>query len=239
MLVIISVFFFSAFMTHTKSAFIWEHIEILKFTQFPWRFLAVVVFSTSLISAYVIESVLEKYKVIVLSLLILLIVFLNWNYFKPDRFYPLINDQQKLSGVLWEDQIKAALLDYLPSTAVKPNEPAPNHPLLITGEAHISNFVNKSNYWKFDATVLKNSKIDLPVFDFPNWLTFVNNNKISHNNDKSAERIEILLSPGNYKVEGRFTNTGIRTISNLFSLLSFCMLIFISTYGKSIFKKLE
>ena len=38
---------FSAFMTHSRSIFIWQAIPFLKFTQFPWRFLTIVVFTFS------------------------------------------------------------------------------------------------------------------------------------------------------------------------------------------------
>lgn len=51
LLVLIVIFSLSVFMTHNKSAFIWEEISLLHFAQFPWRFLAVSIFSASLIGA--------------------------------------------------------------------------------------------------------------------------------------------------------------------------------------------
>lgn len=235
--IIIAIFFLSTMMTHTRSAFIWEKIDILKFTQFPWRFLSVTTFSTALLGAFTIESMKEKYKIYLLSAAILVAVSLNWQYFKPYEFYPNMTDQEKLSGFLWIEQTRAAILDYLPATAVRPYDFAPANPILITGNAVMKNFVNRSNHWQFEANIKDASKIELPIFDFPNWTVFVNDKKIVHNLDKTLQKITFTLGEGNYRVQGKFENTNIRTVADMLSLLSLVTLLFFSNYEK-IFKKL-
>lgn len=232
-LVLISIFIFSIFMTHIKSAFIWEQIEILKFTQFPWRFLAVAVFASSLLGAYFIQAIKEKYRIIFTSGLVILTIILNWNYFRPEKFYLGMTDQQKLSGKLWEDQQKAAILDYLPQTAVQPREAAPNKLEVVSGKATVEKFENKSNRWQFKTKVEDGSAtIEVPVFDFPNWEVKVNNQKINHSNKNHLGRISINFDKeGEYMVVGKFTDTTIRRISNLVSIISLVVLIWIF-YGK-------
>lgn len=231
-LVLVCFFIFSIFMTHIKSAFIWEQIEILKFTQFPWRFLAVAIFISSLLGAYLIQIVKENNKIIFVTVLSILTILLNWSYFKPEKFYFDMTNQKKLSGKLWEEQQKAAILDYLPQTAIEPKEVAPNKPLVTKGKADIEKFENYSNRWKFKTVIQeKNSIIEIPVFDFPNWQVKVNNQKTEHSNKNLLGRISIKFDKeGQYMVSGEFKDTNIRKISNFLSVISFVALIWI-IYG--------
>lgn len=252
--ILLGLFLFSIFMTHIKSAFIWEKIEVLKFTQFPWRFLSVAIFSASLLGAYLIsegknlfiQNFKEVYKKYLAAILIILTIILNWNYFKPKEFYPGMTDQQKLSDKLWEDQQKAAILDYLPQTAVQPREAAPNKPIVVSGKGEVLNFDNRSNRWQFQAKVEDKTSIEVPVFDFPRWEVKVNNSPIQHSNEGNLlsfgnknylGRISINFDKaGDYFVSGKFTDTPIRQISNIASLVSLIALLWISFYGKNNFK---
>lgn len=227
------IFLFSIFMTHTKSAFIWEKIEILKFTQFPWRFLAVATLATSLLGGYFVQ-IFGKNKKYAALVLIIITVVLNWNYFRPKEFYFGMTDQSKLSGKMWDDQRKAAILDYLPKTAVEPREPASSNPLLKSGDAKIGNFVNKSNSWQFQAQVTNNAVIEVPVFDFPKWEVTINGSPTSFSNKNYLGRIDLnFQKSGQYSVSGKFTDTPIRMYSNIISLFSLLCLIVIGLYGKN------
>lgn len=226
------IFLFSIFMTHIRSAFVWEEIPILRFTQFPWRFLALTVFSASLITAIFIQNFgknIQKYLAIGL---ITLAVFLNWNFFKPEYFYPEISDQQKLSGKLWQTQQKAAILDYLPKVAVQPREGAPNGPILRSGDATFENFKLKSNSFEFKTSVKTPSDIEAPVFDFPIWKVKVNNQDFQHSNQNYLGRISVHLDKGEYLVSGKFKDTPIRTFANYLTSFSTIVLIYFILYGK-------
>ena len=191
---IVGVFLMSIFMTHNKSTFIWERINILTFFQFPWRFLSLSVFTASILGGFVISTFKGKWKIILSVLMIIIAVFLGWGYFRPREFYN-ITDSDKLSGELWEIQRRGAILDYLPKTALEPREAAPN--------------------------ILKDSQIDIPVYYFPNWEILVNGKVYPSNHDNLLGRISINLKEGSYEVRGHFKNTSLRTFSNMLSLVSF------------------
>lgn len=230
---LIGIFLFAVFMTHVKSAFIWERIDILKYTQFPWRFLAITVFASSLLGAYFLANFKDQYKKIIIILIVGLTIFLNWSYFKPDKFYNNLTDQQKLSGKLWDDQQKAAIFDYLPISVTEPREPAPKEPILISGDSKITNFVNRSNRWQFNANVITDSKIEMPIFDFATWKVYVNNKFVQHSHNNYMGRISIDLAKGDYVVKGSFNNTPTRTIANIISLVSLISLLLIVYYERN------
>lgn len=230
--ILFAIFLLSIFMIHVRSAFIWEQIPILRFTQFPWRFLAVTVFSVSLIAALFLGSFKDKIQKYAALVLIVFVVYFNWSYFRPEHFYPNIHDTQKLSGKLWETQQKAAILDYLPKGAVQPREPAPKEPILISGNAEFENFKLRSNSWQFKAIVKEPSVVEVPVFDFPNWQVFIDSKKVEHNNKNYLGRISFNLNEGEYLVVGKFLNTAIRTYSNLISAVCLVILVILILYGE-------
>lgn len=228
---LILVFWFSVFMIHNKSTFIWEKIGILSYVQFPWRFLSISIFSASLLGGYFVSALKWKYANILVALIIILTIILNWNYFRPSRFDTNVSDATELTGTSWTVQQSGSITDYLPVTASEPRELAPASPLVISGSAKVSNFINKSNEFSFFAVVTKDSKIDVPVFDFPNWEIKINDKSYSHTIGNIG-RIEITLLPGYYTVVGSFRNTLVRTVANFISILSFVFFGSYLIYGK-------
>ncbi len=220
-LLLVSLFFVSVFMTHNKSAFIWDRVGILSFLQFPWRFLAVAVFSASLLAGFVATAVGGKYRNLLTAMLILATVALNWSYFRPEKLYLDVNDDNKLAGASWEEQQKGAIFDYLPITAVDPKIPALRIPLADTRSAQIKYFKVTSNKWELDVEARQDSEIEIPVLNFPNWTAGYY--KLGTNR---YGRITVNVPKGEHKIVANFKNTPIRTFANILSLLS---LIFLGT----------
>lgn len=225
------IFLFSIFMTHNKSAFVWENIGILRFAQFPWRFLSVSIFSMSLLGGIFIASLNSKWGRGLVIILTLVTIFLNWSYFKPQKFFYEMSDEQKLTGVEWETQQKASILDYLPVGAVEPRERAADMPAVVTGEASISAFEKRSNSFTMEVDVKEKSQFELPLYNFPNWRVYDGGQLIKHVNGNIG-RISFVLEKGSHKILGKFQDTPIRTFSNFVSLISMFVLIYL-IYGKS------
>ena len=230
------MFLISIFMQHNKSAFVWEMIGSLQYAQFPWRFLSLSIFSSSILAGFVLQH-FSRHRLFIISIIVLLTVFLNWDYFKPREFYPWINDEQKLSDPLWEIQQKAGILDYLPRTAYEPQGRAPNNIEVLSGRAKGTNYNVKSNKFSLNIEVLEDAYIQIPVFDFPNWTVYVNDRLIQHDNKSNLGRIGFELTPGNYEVVGIFKNTLVRTFGNLLTASSMILLLMIF-FSKRLFRLL-
>lgn len=227
------MFSLAVFMTHNKSSFIWERINILVFVQFPWRFLSIAIISASLIGAYFVSFFKGKWLVITSVVICFAAVALNWQYFRPEHFYYDMTDAVKLSGQNFIDQQAGAILDYLPKTALEPKELAPSLPLIIKGNAKVTGFNNDSNRWRFNVDVTKDATIDIPVFDFPNWTTQIDGKVVGHSASFPTGRIEINIQAGEHVVNGEFRNTPIRTFGNVLSLASLLGLMLLMKYGKN------
>lgn len=111
------------FMTHNKSAFIWEQFSFMKYIQFPWRFLSISLFSFSLASG-VVAKLFGRGKLLIISLLIVVTVGLNFSFFKEDIWYNYA-DSDLTSGELWTLQRTASIGDFWPLFGHKiPDKPA-------------------------------------------------------------------------------------------------------------------
>lgn len=110
------------FMMTFHSQFIWDRVPILALAQFPWRLLAfaatfVAFFSGSIFSFR--EWGIFHSRNVLSAVIIFLIIILNWQYFRPEKFSPVndyyYTDRQKIAS-----KMSDILFDYLPKTAVKP-----------------------------------------------------------------------------------------------------------------------
>lgn len=211
----------NTFLTHSKSLFIWKSIEeTMLFVQFPWRFLGPVIFFISLIAGASIPDI-KVVKAYIASTLIIIVIILNYNYFKPLYYFPEETDQTKLSGELFIIQSKSAILDYLPRTAKMAPEHQAGQPSVSEGEGQISNYTVRSNYFFFDAEMYTDGTVDIPVTYYPGWVVLDRETEISTRPDGMLGTIYIDLDEGKHLIRGRFTETPLRRNANLVTLAGF------------------
>jgi hypothetical protein len=243
----------SLFMAHQKSAVIWTKISALEYLQFPWRFLTLATFAFSFIVGFIpgaitiwkknknrfIRIIVTLGEVLITFLLIVLLVVINWNYFRPDGGrLGKVTDEAKFSGVAWELQQTAGIYDYLPITSkIAPNGPKRVVAEIMEGEVDLQK-PEEGTYWvSFIAKVTsEKSKVRMNILDFPNWKVFANGVEISKYipEEEMFGRFWIDLPKGEYSIYAKFYNTPIRTFSNIVSLISIIGVILI-LFRKSIF----
>lgn len=216
---LLGMFLFSAFLTHLKSQPIWLSIPMLKYVQFPWRFLGLVIFSISFAGGALVKT--KYFGKLIAIIVILLTIILNFSYFKPWSRSYTVTDQEKLSGIAFELQQKSAILDYLPKTApIAPKEKAFTAPRIISGEGNAYNFSKTSSSFFFDVEVYDYAKIQIPVMYFPGWKVISGGNILKSEITGDYGLITISLPQGKHIVQGRFENTQVRSVGNTLTAIS-------------------
>ena len=76
----------SIFMMTFHSQFIWDRVPILALAQFPWRLLAFAGVFVAFLAGSSAKIIKNKYLI---PALIILIIALNINYFRPEKFAPV------------------------------------------------------------------------------------------------------------------------------------------------------
>jgi hypothetical protein len=222
---------FYVFLAHQRSTFIWQTIKPLQLAQFPWRLLAVAAFSFSLLAGGFTSFI--KQKGWIFALLVLVIAF-DWRYFRPKSIGPL-SDAEKFSGKAWEIQQTASIYDYLPKSAFSAPTHPPDFKWKFSGAATDVRVRKGSDWFEWRGKVTRGGELKIPIFYFPGWQAWLNRGNrlaISHSND-GLMKVLILDDNQNERnnrkqsvvVYFRFADTPVRSWANLFSLVSWWLLL--------------
>ncbi len=206
---LIAIFFMTSY---SKS--LWQYIPGLTLIQFPWRILAAVTF----LSAVLAGAVRNKYLRIVI---IIMAIAFNFLYLCPSGFV------NRGEGYYYtNDDTTTVQNEYLPRQAKNlPRTSAEQKVDIIEGEGKIENIVSNSKITKFTYTGTK-GQIKINTVFFPGWDVFINNKKQDITVDKNG-LINFETENGKNQIRVVFTETPIRIIADIISLLSLLGLLFI------------
>jgi hypothetical protein len=170
----------------------------------------------------------DKNKASILAtVLILIVVVFNLPFFHPEKILR-INDSEKLfSEIGWLKLQTDAIFDYLPKAAEKPPaESAPEEPWFEEGGGDIKDYQERTDEQEFLAQVgFEKATIRLPIYYFPNWKVWVDEKIAPIDYENELGLITFEVPKGEHRVKAKLTNTPIRTLGNLISLVSWAGLI--------------
>ena len=219
-LLLTSFILVSLFMSHFKATPLWMKFKPLEFLQFPWRFLTLAVFFTSFLSG-AIALVLNKR---LYSVLIVILILINANFFRPRAWFPDTTDADKFTGKSWQLLVTASIFDYLPVWApLPPPDPAGSDINILEGKAEVTRLEKRSHRQRYAVSVASQAAvIELQTFYFPGWRIWVDGKEmtIDPTRDKFLGRMRVDLPAGGHDVLARFTDTPVRLVGNLVSLAS-------------------
>lgn len=115
-------FIFSAFFTLEYSGFIWESLKSMIYIQYPWRFLSLVTFFSSLSAGFIIWVLYHKRKkvgFIIAILFILLLFYSNSKLFNPQKII-LREESYYTSESALKWRVSKISDEYLPKNFRKP-----------------------------------------------------------------------------------------------------------------------
>lgn len=220
-LVFAGIILASVFMIHPRSGFIWTMLDPLRYLQFPWRFLALIIFGISVIAAYLAVLLKGKKRMVVAICAVTVLLIANFSYFRPEKFV-YVNDNDLLQGSFWDKQIKRSIFDYLPIYAEAPPAELAEKPYhVLTGDAEIRNFYKGSNWINFDVLANSHSIVRISQYYFPQWRIKDNGQDIKIDYKNSLGLMTLILGKGEHRIEAKLYDTPIKSFSNLVSLLSF------------------
>jgi len=205
------------FMMTFHSQFIWDKFSLLHLAQFPWRLLAFAATFIAFLSGSVFTFIKKSHQGL-LAIIILLIISLNLNYFKPEAFSNpedfYYTDRQKISA-----KTSAVLLDYLPKTANKPANETPPTSLFET-QATITNLQSKAGYISFTSQTAQPTNFIFNQYFFPGWQALIENQPTSLQPDPQLGRIQLSLPSGEHQVKISLNKTQLQHWSDIISLLT-------------------
>jgi len=123
----------------------------------------------------------------------------------------------------------------LPSDILKYNNSLT--PLLINGNADISEYRKRSNFWRFTINTIgdQNSLISIPIVFYDGWTYFIDQVETSPYNPIQLQPVQLSLPPGKHTVTAFLKGNKINFISNILTLIALVS-IFVITFPKHVHK---
>jgi uncharacterized membrane protein len=226
----LSVFFIGIFMSLSISDYIWSRISLLRQFQFPWRFTAVTCFSASVLSGYVLSFYKNKFFmwIVLLSILVLGIPmskFWKVEQNRPDAFYfnyPGTAAYHNEATTVW---VAGDAYQY-PEKRIE----------FISGTGSITDVVRKSNSHTFQLNSNETVRILDNTVYFPGWQATVDGKKVPIEfQDINYRGLITFYAPkGAHKVHVLFTESPIRLLSDMMSVIGICICIAVYIFRKKI-----
>jgi len=196
--------FLSIFAIHSSSLWFWDHIFFLKYINFPWRFLSIVVISTAFLSVYLVNQ--TRFKMIAFFL-ITLALFTSRHYF------------------LYPTQYESTLPTQVPTfpneyDTIWSNENTFQERPFITvyPTAQVTNFEQKKINISFKLKTSVPTEIIIRKLYFPGWKIKING--LNHTLDQRDGLISFDTGSGEWSVDIYFSNTPIRKFANALSIVA-------------------
>lgn len=209
----------SLFLSHQRSVFIWQRVEFLKYLQFPWRFLVLSAFVSSVLSSFLFSFSDNKKTKFILPLICILVLVIYSPFFKPkDWFY--ISDDEKLSGQYLERQITASIYDYLPKSAkVAPFAKSDEGLIITRGEIEEIERKRGTNWFYYKINVISEAaEVSIPTFDFPGLKIKVNGFNAEYRTYGELGHPTIKLNKGENIISTNLGRSFARYLGDLLSL---------------------
>jgi len=224
----------SIFMMNFRSAFLWRSLPLLPYFQFPWRFLAMVVFAMP-----VLLLGFSKYKFgkVVSFLVVVGAIILNFNYFKTSEYLGRGDDyyiNRYIPLPVASEEYKKTSEEYLrlpKDTEVRPSENVPYAYASVSAITDINICeplgVSLSTDYP-ESFILNYSK-----YYFPGWFAKIDGKEVDIFSGIPYGQVAIEVPEGVHRIEIGFRETNINLIFDAISVAGLAVSVFL------IFKKVK
>ncbi|HVA96225.1 MAG TPA: 6-pyruvoyl-tetrahydropterin synthase-related protein [Candidatus Acidoferrales bacterium] len=236
------LFLFSLFIQTNRSVFIWDKIPQFAYIQFPWRFLLFSDFTAAFLIAYMFTFIKKrKVKMICAGIIVLLLIFLNKDYFRPDRYLPTATDTSYTASsvINWRTSIMS--FEYTPrgiatkqssigNTVINitQNEIPKKSFTVISGKMSVTQLQDIPQQKEYHVSVMRPGLLQLNTFTFPGWQTYIDDRNVAYTDNNKFKLITVRVPKGEHTVRAVFTDTRLRTVANGLSVTS---IIGVIVYG--------
>lgn len=217
----------SLYMTILKSKPLWDTLPGLSYAQFPWRFLGVGIIFLGLLvgmSASLIKQRKLRYS---WAALLLITLLFNASLFQPKEFLGDANDFYYTDEATIQRQMSGILPDYIPVQMSKELIPPTTLAWCEGGCEKIEVLVDRSHENLIRTNFKTDQVVEFAVADFPGWEVELDGQFVEKKLG-SVGNIAVDVTAGEHLVGVRFASSRVRWWSDLVSVLSLVVFVYLS-----------
>ncbi len=211
-----------------ESIFLWQHVPLMNYFQFPWRFLSL----TILVCAALAGWIVSFWKSKVFAIILMLIAFgTTYSYTQP-AYYMLRNDTYYTSrpnfidgtnsvGNVFNTKWGKLQLHHATSVFVKNNNVVINN---ITKNSPINYSANSSS--------IQPTQQIMNISYFPGWIAYVDNKKVT--TSEAHGLLTFQLNAGKHNIHVIYEETPVEQAASWITIVTFSLLILLFLLRKKI-----
>jgi uncharacterized membrane protein len=205
----LGLFLISLFLMTDASRFLWNKMPLLSFVLYPWRFLAIAVFSSATLASLVVKVI--RLKTIWIIALLGIAIYANRNYsqlvgkvYESNSYYENFQDTTDMWG---EFLPVTANLDVISRCRGKV---CTFERVVAPKDVKTSITQEKSNMLSFQYEAQKDFLTTINILSFPGWNAYLDNFKYTGIKINGSGTMDATLPRGKHIFELRFENTSFR-----------------------------
>jgi len=210
---------------------IWSMIPFYSFIQYPWRLLSYTIVCLGCLGAFFVTLIQRPVFRLVFALIAIgLCIGVNAKLFQPHYLYARDSSEFETPTEL-RYRISKISDEYLPAGIPKPSRPEDIVHGLVKGDSiNVTILKDTDTSVEVEVESSKIQQIQIQKAYFPGWKYQINGKDVI---PKIARGLpSMIVSEGKSLVEMRFTNTPIRTVGNVISVISILLMAGILIYDK-------
>lgn len=214
------VFVISVFMMNHRSSFLWTHLPLLPYFQFPWRFLTMVTLS-SVVFLIPLSYVRGFWKYVFIGGLSIATLVLNVKYFRPHDFLEredVYYINRYIPTPSASSEYKQTQEEYfrLPKDTIK--RPDKNYPVVFSDRkfTYLVIWTNRI-YSKIDVDTPSETVMNYSKYYFPGWWAKIDGKEVKISAGAPLGQIAVEVPEGKHILEFGFKETWYRLITDMFS----------------------
>ena len=213
-----------------KSQWVWDQLPILKFVQFPWRWLSIGIVFLALTLGSITWFIKQRLTRIYLSLVLVVVTVIGavW-YFRPEKYLPDNNQFYYTDPSLIRRELSGILHDYMSTGMPVPPSVIPETLIINQVEPTNGNYevlADRTPEKLIRTDFTADTLLSLAVADYPGWRVEIDNQRWTRQLGKDGN-IEVLVPAGKHLVTLRFLSTPIRQYADWVSLSAFVLLLYL------------
>jgi len=216
---------------------IWNRLSLLRQFQFPWRFLALTAFASSLAAGTLMTFQFFR-KPVVYWILIFLTIISTVFFWKPVLGFNKVTDEKTAYWNYPLDTTYFGETDVIWSAGPAKAYPA-ERIQVIEGYVRVINLVKKTAVHTFNITATSSARLVDNTEYFPGWRVYVDNQKtpIEFQDQNWRGLITFSVPPGNHTVKVVFEKSPVQFIAEIISAITVMSLVIIMVLHKTSFRR--
>lgn len=226
------IFWLTLFVMTQASNIIWQTLTTLQKFQFPWRFLSLTVFVTSILGGIVTLVIPKNLKLAFLFTFFVVLLYINKEYWHAKEYRTI---QETFFTSVYYGTTDTG--ESAPIWSVRFMEHAPLKNMeVIDGQATITQIQRTSTLHEYKIVAMDKTRLKENTLFFPGWDVLVDAKEVPIEFQDQQHRglMTFFVEKGNHFVQIRFKETKLRLLADIITFLSLVILGFYSILKRKI-----